>query len=192
MYDRPGLGFSSRKVRVFLAVCGIMKIIMINKTLLFAVLAALFTLPVGSLAAQSHEIRFITQDYGISQKPNMDAQDWALMNQKLAEGSNFFLTTEEIPLQIGVGFGLSGHFEPVDAKILFTVIIDHPTFDLGNGEEKERTIIQLSSSNNASRDFIWVLEEEYELVPGTWTFGVWYKGELLESKSFELQAESEA
>jgi HEAT repeat protein len=116
--------------------------------------------------------------------------------------------TTRIPAEIGRHFGIGHviHGEPHNARVKYTIKVFTPGLkkppdpgpqlyspqDVRIPKEQSSTTTQnleqwssYANLNKPAYDFF-VFEHEWELVPGTWTFQVWYRDEMLAEQSFDI------
>ncbi len=101
--------------------------------------------------------------------------------------------TETIPARLGVGFGF--HYTitgaPNGAQVQIRFVNRFPDPGLKNPTTGETTHIEEYSSNATVGNEMykgWHFDHDYELVPGTWTFEIWYGNRKLGEQSFNVVA----
>ncbi|MCP3972010.1 MAG: DUF3859 domain-containing protein [Rhodobacteraceae bacterium] len=87
-----------------------------------------------------------------------------------------------VPAQIGVGFGVHVRVLP-EYEGQVTVQVEHPPMG-PNGVTRENWNTRLSSDDLTYSGFSF--EEDYELLPGTWTMSAHASGRPIYSVSFEV------
>ncbi len=107
-------------------------------------------------------------------------------------GVHFIEFTNEIPAELGVGFGFEYviNSRPKGQPLEVTSVIKFP----GEGlkppgsrvykESRERREVLIGRETFYGYGF----DEDWELVPGTWTFEIWHKNAMLIHKSFNVVA----
>ena len=97
-------------------------------------------------------------------------------------------STTNVPARVGVRFGFRYEIlgTPPNAPVVLTMVVMHPPLrNAATGKTEVKDSYQLRSrigqtyTSNS-------LDEESDLVPGIWTFEVWYKGEKLCAQSFRV------
>lgn len=113
--------------------------------------------------------------------------------QKVAPAARFTEQTEKIPATPGVRFGfrykITGVTEQGSAE--FKKVVTHPPIKNAKGEIERQysTIEKLATKNGyVSEVSGYSLDTPEELVPGVWTFELWYHGQKLVSQSFTVYA----
>jgi hypothetical protein len=102
-------------------------------------------------------------------------------------------TTTTIPARIGVHFGF--YFTvtgaPSGTSVPIRYINRFPSAGLANpatGESTHQEEYTQDQSIGGSTYKGWSFDHDYELVPGTWTFEIWYGDRKLGEQSFEVVA----
>ncbi len=131
-------------------------------------------------------------DYGVI-KPTSQQQRYTVPDQpgRFAINANLEIVkkTEEIPLKQGTTFGIVWAISGLKEKTIEVVYsVEHPEIILENGEKSrlgtERMTHQVVDGIAGSIDG-YILNHEYELVPGDWKVGIKYKGIEI-SKTFKV------
>jgi hypothetical protein len=173
------------------------------KAIITAFVVTLFGLPLATMvaadpphaAAKGEVMEFgIFELVGRQQTvANPNTLDGAERN---ASEARFSKQTERIPATPGIQFGfrymLTGITEPKEAE--FKMVIRHPPIknDKGQVETEYSTPETLSvKRGQVSEVSGYSLDRPEELVPGMWTFEVWYHGQKLVAKSFTVYTPEE-
>jgi len=103
----------------------------------------------------------------------------------------FVSQTTSIPARRGVGFGIEYRLlgAPKAATVPLRSVTIFPAGGLRNpktGETFERNEYIEEKAIGALLLKGYTLDEDWEVVPGTWTFQVWFGDQLLAEKSFTL------
>jgi hypothetical protein len=158
---------------------------------------SLLLLTFGSLSAyaqQSHIDRIDIVDYGTYTAqteshiaaPGTAAGSWTTLGK-----IQHAVTTRTIPTEIGVRFGFSYIVvgEPQGAPLSLHVVNIFPSPGLNNpaGQQpKERDeydrIIHVGEELYTGYRF----DHDWEIVPGTWTFQLWYDGRMAAEQKFTI------
>lgn len=108
-----------------------------------------------------------------------------------SDGARFSEQTDRIPATPGVRFGfrykITGITEQGSAQ--FKMIVSHPPIKDENGvvQRQHSTLEDLPTKNGYVSEVTgYGLDRPEELVPGVWTFEVWYKGQKMVSQSFTV------
>lgn len=111
--------------------------------------------------------------------------------QQNAEGARFTEQTDRIPATPGVQFGfrykITGVTEQGTAE--FKKVVTHPPIknDKGEVERQYSTTETLPTKNGyVSEVSGYSLDRPEELVPGVWTFELWYHGQKMVSQTFTV------
>jgi hypothetical protein len=122
------------------------------------------------------------QRYGVPGQPGRYA-----INSKV----QFTETTDRIPLEKGIAFGIvwaiSGLKEKRSIEVLYSV--KHPEITLENGKKSTRSSQKMKHpviDGVAGSADGYVLNQDYELVPGDWTVSITYQ-DIEISKTFKVQ-----
>ena len=112
---------------------------------------------------------------------------------KLATGTNIQHqeTKTAIPAQIGTSFGFRSKIigEPVGATVTLRKVIVFPAPGLQPtpGKRVTRDESTIEATIGETRADLYTLEDNFELVPGTWVVELWFGGRKLATESFTLE-----
>jgi len=103
----------------------------------------------------------------------------------------FVAKTTSIPARRGVGFGIEYRVRgaPTDATVPLRSVTIFPAGGLRNpktGETVPRNEYIEEKAIGALLLKGYTLDEDWEVVPGTWTFQVWFGDQMLAEKSFTV------
>jgi Domain of unknown function (DUF3859) len=95
--------------------------------------------------------------------------------------------TNEVPLQLGIDFGFSWKASNLPTPAVITYRVEHPAITRPDGMTMSRfeedLEVETSDGKYQSID-CYTLNEKYELMPGTWTLSVLFRGTLLAKRRF--------
>ena len=105
----------------------------------------------------------------------------------------FVSKTTSVPARRGVGFGIEYRVRgaPKDAQVPLRSVTIFPAGGLRNpktGETVERNEYIEDKAIGALLLKGYTLDEDWEVVPGTWTFQVWFGDQMLAEKVFTVAA----
>jgi Domain of unknown function (DUF3859) len=112
---------------------------------------------------------------------------------KLATGTNIQHqeTKTAIPAQIGTSFGFRSKIigEPEGAAVTLRKVIVFPAPGLQPtpGKRVTRDESTIEATIGETRADLYTLEDNFELVPGTWVVELWFGGRKLATESFTLE-----
>jgi hypothetical protein len=144
-----------------------------------------------STARSGSPVRIEILEYGIytSQLVGIEkAQEASTGTVRTASDFRLIETTDHIPLSKNTQFGITVSY--VDSRyksIEVTTKIVHP--EMNDPYLKKETTISKNKRTIRSGVPIhrsYLLEEDFEMVRGSWTFEIWYKNQLVCSKTFTL------
>lgn len=170
------------------------------KKRLFAILALLpfiYSTATGADDTGTSTAKAEIVDYGLfkltgtqQDVANPDTLDGSERN---ATGAQFLQKTDKIPAKIGAQFGfrykITGDTERGSAD--FKMVVSHPAIknEKGEVETQYSTTETLPVKNGVVSEVSgYSLDRPEELVPGVWTFEIWYHGKKLASQSFTVLA----
>lgn len=91
--------------------------------------------------------------------------------------------TTDIPLKLGIDFGVKHIFSNIPEGGVIIATIKHPPMQTNSGKYKDFSTWQKSPKSNGTS---YKLESDNELLPGKWEISFSYKGSVLCSKEFNL------
>ena len=101
----------------------------------------------------------------------------------------FIRETERIPIKkdtiLGYQYRLSNL--PETGTVNLRRVLKHPEFQLPDGRVSSGSDFTLTKKVERSEVFaydVYALNEDYEMVPGDWTFQIWYNGTMLLEQKF--------
>jgi hypothetical protein len=108
-----------------------------------------------------------------------------------SDGARFSEQTDRIPATPGVRFGFRYKITGVteQGSVQFKMVVSHPPIKNENGvvQRGYSTEEELPAKNGYVSEVTgYGLDRPEELVPGVWTFEVWYKGQKMVSQSFTV------
>jgi hypothetical protein len=110
---------------------------------------------------------------------------------KVAADVRLLKSTAVVPAVLGTVFGITYVVDgtPSDGSVDITVkVVSPPLHDPASSEPPtEQSWLASKKLNEKTYDF-YVFEKEWELVHGTWTIQILYRGKLLGFRSFEVRA----
>jgi hypothetical protein len=99
--------------------------------------------------------------------------------------------TTEVPLRQGVAFGYAWKASNLPNPVVITYRVEHPAITRPDGVTmsrfEEELEVETVGGKFQSTD-CYALSEKFELVPGTWTLSVLFRGSLLAKQSFHVHA----
>ena len=119
-------------------------------------------------------------------------------DESLAEGEhsiniNYSLIkqTDEIPGRIGTEFGFHVLIKgkPHGEEVTIDHVILYPSAGLKNpatDEVHHKDSLQFTATTGKSFYRCYTFEHHWEIVPGTWTYQLWYEGKKLVEKKFRI------
>jgi hypothetical protein len=99
--------------------------------------------------------------------------------------------TDSVPLRKGVGFGIEWKASglPDHAQLVFSYRISHPRIVRPDGRvltvTTDEVPLQVTKGEIAITD-CYFLSEEHDLVAGEWEIAVWFQGQRLVAKRFNV------
>jgi Domain of unknown function (DUF3859) len=99
--------------------------------------------------------------------------------------------TDSVPLRKGVGFGMEWKASglPDHAQLVFSYRISHPRIVRPDGRvltvTTDEVPLQVTKGEIAITD-CYFLSEEHDLVAGEWEIAVWFQGQRLVAKRFNV------
>ena len=99
--------------------------------------------------------------------------------------------TTEVPLRKGIGFGFTWNAMNLPERPTVTYRVEHPTITRPDGvtlDHFEEDVEESAPNGLIETTDCYILSEDHELVPGTWTLSVFFRGSLLVKKSFHVYA----
>lgn len=131
-------------------------------------------------------------DYGLARVDSsrkIDNKDVITGFETVAKGLRVVTTTESIPAVISTNFGIQFQVTGMEGKlILLKIKAVHPPITnpatQKTSESDEWT--QVVKSDTAVSFAGWTFDNEWELVPGEWTFQIFYGKEKLAEKTFHV------
>lgn len=160
------------------------------------IVAAIFVLLLAPAAwAQTPVLdRIDVNDYGIytADTTGQEAvQGTATGSMNIVRNIKQAVATRTVPAQLGVRFGY--HFTPVGSPDGASVQLHHvvifPSPGLrnpDNGQTNTRDEYDTTKKIGVEAYTGYKLENDWELVPGVWTFQIWYQGKKLAEQSFTV------
>ena len=111
--------------------------------------------------------------------------------QQNAEGARFTEQTDRIPAKLGVQFGFRYKITGVTEQGTdeFKKVVTHPPIKNEKGEiERQYSTKETLTTKNGYVSEVsgYSLDRPEELVPGVWTFELWYHGQKVVSQSFTV------
>ena len=99
--------------------------------------------------------------------------------------------TETVPARIGVEFGLEYQIvgEPDGAEVMLEFLVTYPDAGIADPESPtplRETRYELPKPIGEPVYFGYGFENDWELVPGTWTFEIWHDGDKLVEEHFSV------
>jgi len=160
------------------------------------ILLALLILVAGLATAQA-QVRVDSVDvlaagiFKLESKPKRTANSEISSGEINEADATLISRTAVIPAKLGTAFGVDlmirgappGHMAP------FRVVWRYPQPGLLNPNTGKTTLVDDYIDNRilgAESKLYWILGAEWALVPGTWTFEIWYEDRMLASQSFTL------
>lgn len=109
---------------------------------------------------------------------------------KITTNARLQKRTSEVKAKLGTIFGITYvvNGTPSDGRADITVkVISPPLNDPASNEKStEQSWVAPKELNQTTHDF-YVFEKPWELVPGIWTFSIYYRNKFLDSRSFEVR-----
>ena len=129
--------------------------------------------------------------YGAEVTKVEQAPGTAMGTQNTVANLKLISSTSTVSAQIGTRFGLRYRIvgSPNQAKVKLTIITRFPGKGLRNpktGEQNSRDVALWDRNIGSVSYNGYRLDQDWELVPGTWTFEVWYEGRKLAEQSFTV------
>jgi len=150
-------------------------------------------LAVGAALAQTPKVeRLEISDFG-TYSVDRESKGRDSHGVKLATGTNIQHqeTKTAIPAQIGTSFGFRSKIigEPEGATVALRKVIVFPAPGLQPtpGKRVTRDESTIEATIGETRADLYTLEDNFELVPGTWVVELWFGGRKLASESFTLE-----
>ncbi len=162
------------------------------KTSLGALL--LLVLPLSASAQQAQVTGAEVTEVGIYTAKVIQVTTTTNVIDGTLEGlDNFVLlqSTTNVPARVGTRFGFRYRIlgQPRNAPITLTMVGIHPSFtNPKTGKTATRDEYQLQSWIGDTYT-CYSLDEDWELIPGKWTFEVWHEGKKLCEQSFMVVAD---
>jgi hypothetical protein len=102
--------------------------------------------------------------------------------------------TTTVPARIGVEFGFAYRIigEPTGAEVTLEFVGTYPAPGLADPEQATPVRTSRYELNKKIGEPLYSgygFEQDWEVVPGTWTFEIWYEGRKLAEESFTVVAE---
>jgi hypothetical protein len=101
-----------------------------------------------------------------------------------------------IPAQIGTSFGVRyriiGRPEGENIKLRRVVVFPPPGLQPSRGKRVPRDASVVPITMEKTNAFLYTLDDSFDLVPGIWTFELWYGDRNLLTQSFTLEKPAEA
>lgn len=112
-------------------------------------------------------------------------------NAQYATGARFVEKTNRVPATLGTQFGFRYKITGVteEGTAPFKMVIVHPPIKNAKGEIERRYTVDESlpvKDGIVSEVSGYGLERPEELVPGVWTFEIWYKGKRMVTQTFTV------
>ena len=116
----------------------------------------------------------------------------ALTPQSQPAGLRLVTSTSTLVAKKGVSFGFRFALKaPLNGRIPgFEMLTSHPPMRVADGivSTSQTTPIEIEFTDGAARDGnIYMLSEDFEVLPGIWTLEIRYKGKSLMSRKFTLK-----
>lgn len=110
----------------------------------------------------------------------------------VAADAKLLKRTSTVTASLGTIFGITyvvrGH--PSDGRADITVSVSSPPLcDPSGDQPTTEQSWQVSKEFNRETHDFYVFEKDWELVPGTWTIAILYRGKLLGSRSFDVRTD---
>jgi len=99
--------------------------------------------------------------------------------------------TDSVPLRKGVGFGIEWKASglPDHPQLVFSYRISHPRIVRPDGRvltvTTDEVPLQVTKGETAITD-CYFLSEDHDLVAGEWEIAIWYQGQRLVAKRFNV------
>jgi hypothetical protein len=139
----------------------------------------------------ANPIRIEIIEYGVYTSQPVDiikAPEASTGTARTAKDFKLLETTGKIPISKSTQFGITMMYEdPRYKSIEVTSKILHP--EMNDPYLKKTTTVSTLKKTIRSgvpAHFLYLLEEDFEMVGGSWTFEIWHKNELNCSKTFIL------
>ena len=149
----------------------------------------------SSLHAQSLSVQGIDIKnrgiYEIEVQKKIDDKNLVGSHRTIVTNIKRLQTTTNIPARLCITFGLEYRIAgaPSGAEVPIKMVTRFPKQGLYNPDTKQtayrdETLVNRTIGKAHFRSY--TLENEWELVPGVWTFELWYQGRKLVEQSFSL------
>ena len=157
------------------------------------IIGAIFVFFASITNAQPVEVNEIDIiDFGIYQadkKMKQAVDNLPTGGLNIIKDFNFIQTTDKIPLKKGIRFGYKYIIrgKPKEAIVTLRFKDSYP----GLKDPRRSELMYHGEYNSNEKMGIqlvngYMLEEDWELVPGEWTFAIWHNGKKLAEKTFIL------
>lgn len=102
----------------------------------------------------------------------------------------FLEKATNIPAILGYSFGFryKVYGMPVNSLVELKKVLKYPELK-GKSSSSSKLICMTDSEGSIEKATGYTFDEEFELVPGIWTFEIWYNEKLLVTKSFNIIAQ---
>ena len=100
--------------------------------------------------------------------------------------------TDTVSARINTVFGFQYTLSdlPPNARVKVRQVVKHPLIKFPHGKASRGYVtnfeLEVTAQGTADRGIGYLFEEEHELVPGKWTFEIWYEGKKLVGKTFTV------
>ena len=137
-------------------------------------------------------------DYGI-----LSAQlDKTIKDQTLVQGAHRTMTasrvlkrTTDIPAAKGLKFGIRYLIKgyPIGSRIKIDFIVHYPAPGLtnpGTGKTARQSVVSMVKKIGRITTTGYLFNQQWEMVPGQWTFQIWHDARKLAEKQFQVAVSS--
>lgn len=119
--------------------------------------------------------------------PLVEAPDTEAGFIRQVEGTMAFdLNSHQVPLMTDLSFGIRTELKPGSPPLPITVVVTHPPLGPRGVTRESWPDTVLPGEENVN---LFTFEEEYEKVPGRWTFGIEVDGESVVTVPFDVLPE---